>query len=136
MQVREILNSGYDSYAYTTDLKDCLDDFIRGYSIRKSLNVATIGFKIIIYCMTLCAIKYKIKNPEKYHIRKALKCFFLYSILNKGRVNQIYKGYPAKLTDFFNDFDELYTTNYDTNVETFLRKKVNYLHGSFLTWQV
>jgi len=131
LQVREILNGGYDSYAYTTDLKGCLDDFKRRYSIRKSLNVATIGFEDYYLLYDLMCYKYRIKNPEKYHIREALKCFFLYSIFNNGRVNQIYKSYPAKLADFFNAFDELYTTNYDINVETFSRKKVNYLHGAF-----
>jgi hypothetical protein len=131
LQVREILNGNYDSYAYTTDLKSCLDDFKRRYSIRKSLNVATIGFEDYYLLYDLMCYKYKVKNPEKYYIREALKCFFLYSIYNNGRVNQIYKSYPAKLAGFFGTFDELYTTNYDTNVETFSRKKVNYLHGAF-----
>lgn len=131
LQVREVLNGGYDLFAYTTDLKVCLDDFKRRYSTKKSLNVATIGFEDYYLLYDLMCYKYKIKNPDKYHIREALKCFFLYSIFNKGRVNQIYRSYPAKLTDFFNAFDELYTTNYDINVETFSRKKVNYLHGAF-----
>jgi hypothetical protein len=131
LQVREILNGGYDSYAYTTDLKVCLDDFKWRYSAKKSLNVATIGFEDYYLLYDLMCYKYKIKNPDKYHIREALKCFFLYSIFNKDRVNQIYKNYPAKLNDFFNVFDELYTTNYDNNVEVFSAKKVNYLHGAF-----
>lgn len=42
------------------DLKSCLDDFKRGYSTRKSLNVATIGFEDFIYCVTLCAINIKL----------------------------------------------------------------------------
>ena len=42
-----------------------------------------------------------------------------------------YRKHPAKLADFFNAFDELYTTNYDINVETFSGKKVYYLHGAF-----
>lgn len=131
LQVRGVLNGEYDSYAFTTDLRSCLDDFKRRYSARKSLNVATVGFEDYYLLYDLMCYKYKIKNPEKYYVREALKCFFLYSIFNKGSVNQIYKSYPAKLTEFFNGYDELYTTNYDINVEAFTSKEVSYLHGAF-----
>lgn len=131
MQVRGVLNGEYDSYAFTTDLRICLNDFKSRYSTRKSLNVATVGFEDYYLLYDLMCYKYKIRNPEKYYVREALKYFFLYSIFNKGNVKQIYKSYPARLIDFFNGYDELYTTNYDINVEAFTGKKVRYLHGAF-----
>ena len=131
LQVRGVLSGEYDSYAFTTDLRSCLDDFKRRYSARKSLNVATVGFEDYYLLYDLMCYKYKIKNPEKYYVREALKSFFLYSIFNEGSVNQIYKSYPAKLAEFFNGYDELYTTKYDINVEAFTGKKVSYLHGAF-----
>jgi len=75
--------------------------------------------------------KFKIFNPERFHIREALKAFFIYSVYNNGKVNEIHKSYPKNLKSFFNQYDQLFTTNYDSNVEQFTGSKVYYLHGSF-----
>lgn len=131
LQVRDILFGNYDKFAFTTDEKTCLEDFKRRYKTYKSINITSIGFEDYYLVYDLMCHKYKIQNPERYHIREALKSFFIYSIYNKGKVNNIYTRYPEKLKSFFDQYDELYTTNYDQNVEVFYGKKVGYLHGAF-----
>ncbi|WP_028988098.1 hypothetical protein [Thermicanus aegyptius] len=131
LEVRAILSNQYDKYAFTTDEKFALNDFIRRYGKYGSLSIPNIGFEDYYLIYDLFCYKKKIINPEKYYIREALKAFFLYSIYNQGKVNEIYKHYPASLKKFFAKYDYLFTTNYDRNVETFAEKNVNYLHGAF-----
>jgi len=131
LQVKDILSGNYDKFAFATNEKACLEDFKRRYKAYSSINIASIGFEDYYLVYDLMCYKYKIQNPERYYIREALKSFFIYSVYNKGRVNSIYTKYPAKLKTFFNQYDELYTTNYDQNVEVFSGKKVKYLHGAF-----
>lgn len=131
MQVRDILSGNYDRYAFTTYEKASLEDFKRRYKTYESINITSIGFEDYYLIYDLMCYKYKIQNPERYYIREALKSFFIYSIYNKGKVNNIYKRFPETLKAFFAQYDEMYTTNYDGNVEVFSGKKVRYLHGSF-----
>ena len=131
LEVRSILSHQYDQYVFTSDEKFSLRDFIRRYGNRKSLSIPDIGFEDYFLIYDLFCRKNRIFNPEKYHIREALKAFFLHSIYNQGKVNEIYKRYPDSLKNFFAMFDCLFTTNYDRNVEIFTGKTVNYLHGAF-----
>ena len=131
LEVRDILAHRYDSYAFTIDEKQSLEDFIRRYGTCKSISIPDIGFEDYYLIYDLFCYKKKIVNPDRYDIREALKAFFLYSIYNRGRVNEIHKRYPAKLKDLFSGYDSFFTTNYDMNVEMFTKKTVNYLHGAF-----
>lgn len=131
LQVRDILSGNYDKFAFATYEKACLEDFKRRYRTYNSINIASIGFEDYYLVYDLMCYKYKIRNPERYYIREALKSFFIYSIYNKGKVNSIYTRYPKKLQFFFDQYDELYTTNYDQNVEVFSGRNVGYLHGAF-----
>jgi len=131
LELSSILSHEYDKLAFTTDEKFALDDFIRRYETRTSLSVLDIGFEDYYLIYDLFCYKHKIVNPDRYYIRESLKSFFLYSIYNQGHVNEIYTRFPDTLKTFFADFDHLFTTNYDTNVETFSKKAVYYLHGAF-----
>ena len=131
LEVRDILAHRYDGYAFSTDEKQALEDFIKRYEIYNSISIPNIGFEDYYLIYDLFCYKKKVINPDRYHIREALKSFFLHSIFNKGRVNEIHKNYPVKLKDFFDCYDTFFTTNYDRNVEIFAKKPVHYLHGAF-----
>lgn len=131
LELRDILAHRHDGYAFSTDEKQALEDFIKRYETYKSISIPNIGFEDYYLIYDLFCYKKKIVNPDRYHIREALKTFFLYSIYNKAQVNKIHKSYPAKLTDFFADYDTFFTTNYDRNVEIFAKTPVHYLHGAF-----
>lgn len=131
LEVRAILSNQYDKYTFTTDEKFSLEDFIHRYGNLRGLSIPNIGFEDYYLIYDLFCYKNKIVNPEKYHIREALKAFFLYSIYNQGKINEIHERYPTSLKSFFARYDCLFTTNYDRNVETFTEKNVSYLHGAF-----
>ncbi|QXM06959.1 hypothetical protein [Crassaminicella indica] len=130
-QIGDILDHKYDQYAFTTDEKNSLNDFIERYEKWDSINLVDVGFEDYYLIYDLFCYKNKIYNPDKFYIREALKCFFLYSIYNHGKVEKIYYNYPNGLKEFFGQFQDIFTTNYDKNVEIFSGQKINYLHGSF-----
>ncbi|MEG0259975.1 MAG: hypothetical protein RR595_13680 [Lysinibacillus sp.] len=130
-ELSEILNNEYGKYAISTDERTHLEELKLKYSNKKSLNFTDIGFEDYYLIYDLMCNKNKIKNPDRYYIREALKMMFILSIYNDGRINENHKKFPRKLKDFFREFDFIFTTNYDQNVEVFINKDVYYLHGAF-----
>lgn len=130
-EIGDVLKGRYNQFAFTKDEKFSLNDFIKRHSGEKSLNIASIGFEDYYLIVDLLFRKYKIQNPDAFLTRETFKRFFIHSIYNDGKVNKIYKKYPIKLKSFFNVFKNLFTTNYDRNIEVFTGKKVHYLHGAF-----
>lgn len=54
-------------------------------------------------------------------------------IYNGGIINEVYKSFYPKMSAYFNKFSNIFTTNYDYNLENFLgvSDKVCHLHGEF-----
>lgn len=62
---------------------------------------------------------------------QGLKQLFLDSIYNNGKIEKLYlkmQPYSREL----DQFDNIFTVNYDTNLDKLIKKKVYHLHGSFL----
>lgn len=131
LHFKMILNGEMDLYAISSIEKNELQNFKKRYNNIKSINIANVGFEDYYFIYDLVCHKYKIYNPIKYNVRQALKDLFIYSIYNKGKVNDIYKSYPVKLESFFKSYSNYFTTNYDKNIELFTGRTVYYLHGSF-----
>lgn len=53
------------------------------------------------------------------------------SIYNEGKLQEIYKSMSKKVKDYFADYDEIFTLNYDNNIEHLMGKNVFHLHGDF-----
>ncbi|MDB5056275.1 MAG: hypothetical protein JWM44_4325 [Bacilli bacterium] len=131
LEVQLLLKDGYEKYTISSDEKDGLKDLKLRYLKYRNLKLTDIGFEDYYLIYDLFCHKKNINNPEKFHVREGLKSFFLHSIYNKGKVNKIHKKYSRKLTDFFLEFNNIFTTNYDKNIESFINRKVHYLHGAF-----
>ena len=131
LEVQTLLKDGYEKYAISSDEKEGLKDLRNRYINYPNLKLTDIGFEDYYLIYDLFCHKNKITNPEKYHIREAIKNFFLHSIYNDGKVNEIHKNYPPRLYDFFSSYDNIFTTNYDRNIEVFTGKPIYYLHGAF-----
>ncbi|WP_017752506.1 hypothetical protein [Clostridium tyrobutyricum] len=130
-QVNEVFYGDYDKYAVSSDEKKALKELRNRYKNYDNIDPYDVGFEDYYLIYDLLCHKNKIYNPDKYIIRETLKRFFLYSIFNKGKVNIIHRNYPHSLYDFFNLYDNIFTTNYDRNLEIFIKRKIFYLHGAF-----
>lgn len=130
-EIPSILKGGYDGFALTSSEKEALSDFKNRYLLEKKYEADQVGFEDYYFIFDLVARKTKLVNPERYHAREGLKCFFIDAIFNNNEVNRIYENFPFKLKQFFREFNNIFTTNYDENIDIFTGEKILHLHGSF-----
>lgn len=124
-----ILKGIYDQYAVFDDEKEELISYKNHYN--KRTKIYYIGFEDYFFIQTLFIRKEKIKELSEYELHEFLKRFFLESIYNGGKVNEIYRLFSDGFVSFLLDFDSLFTTNYDQNIEFATNREVSYLHGAF-----
>lgn len=131
-RIPAIVSGEYDDCAYTTGMKSSLIHFKERYAdTTPKTKVHEIGFEDYFLVHFLVCFREKIVNPEKYHIKESLRCLFIDSIYNNGKIQNLYHQYPGKFVEFLKSFDNIYTTNYDWNVEKATGYSVQYLHGAF-----
>jgi hypothetical protein len=127
--VPKLLKGHFNKYAVIGNEKKDLNDFKNRYN--QKVKIYEIVFEDYFFIHTLFCRKNKIGNPEQYEFRELIKRFFLDSIYCDGEINEIYKNYPKSLFNYLSSFDNLYTTNYDRNLEIYTGRKIEYLHGAF-----
>lgn len=131
LEFNSILKGNYDKYAFATYEKSSLKDLKRRYRNKKKINFTDIGIEDYMFIHDLFCRKNNIQNPNQYNFRVLLQRWILDAIYNDGKINEIYLNFPIKLKEFFNQYNNIFTTNYDRNIEIFSGKEVNYLHGAF-----
>lgn len=61
-----------------------------------------------------------------------LKYMIVDGIFNDGQINELYKSFPDNLHQFFEGFQNIFTINYDLNLDNFLPDyEIVHLHGAF-----
>lgn len=132
LTAREILGGDFDEYAFGNAEINGLEDFKIRYSDRKKdLRIADIGFEDYYLVHDLLCCKMKIFNPERYSMREVIKMAYFHAIYNHGELNELHLKYPKGLVAFLNSFDNIFTTNYDSNIESATMKNVYHVHGQF-----
>lgn len=130
--VREILDGEFDSFTSCTAEKKALEDFKQRYKdTKKSLRITDIGFEDYYLVHDLVCHKYGIVNPEQYTVRESMKMAYFHSIYNDGKLNLIHKSYSSNFKKYISEFDNIFTTNYDSNIESATGKNVYHIHGQF-----
>jgi hypothetical protein len=110
---------------------------LQGFSLRycnKALNDTTqIGFEDYFFLQRLYFnLTYdssKGNNEERNNYYEYLRRFFLDSIYNNGSIEKI--EYPRTLITFLSGFDNIFSLNYDRNLEKIIDSQIHYLHGAF-----
>lgn len=133
LEIPNMLNGGYDIYANCTAERDSLDEFKIKYSNKSSLKITDIGFEDYYLIHDLLCHRIKLGNPEQFTVREAVKWCFLNSIYDDGKVNSLSDKFSEEFIQWISSFDNIFTTNYDTNIETATGKSVLHLHGDFIT---
>jgi hypothetical protein len=132
LAAREALDGKFDRYTTCTAERNSLKDFKERYNgKKKSLRIADIGFEDYYLIHDLLCHKTRIRNPEQFTIRESLKMAYFHSIYNHGNLNLLYQKYDNELAVFLKSFDNIFTTNYDSNLESVTAKKIYHIHGQF-----
>lgn len=132
LEARDILEDKYDSYTNCFAEVESLKSFKKRYKDKINiLRITDIGFEDYYLIHNLVCHKTNTQNPKQYYIREAMRIAYLYAIYNDGKINTLYQEYPRKFIDYLIEFDNIFTTNYDLNVELATQKQVYHIHGQF-----
>ncbi|WP_341904556.1 hypothetical protein [Fluviicola taffensis] len=125
----DFINGDYDYLAVLNDEKKELINFKKRYTKRTLID--EIGFEDFFLLSNLYCRKNKIVNPERFYIQEFLRRLFLDSIFNDGKVNLLHENFPSNFINFLNSYDNIFTSNYDRNLEIATKREILYLHGAF-----
>lgn len=129
---KRILAGECDKINMTDDWKAALDDFkVRYDDVAYPYNIMLEDWFLVLKMYFLLYNGGKDDNAAVV----AFKRLFLDAIYNEGKIQGVYQNMTKKVCRFFKGFDELYTVNYDTNLEQATSKQVYHLHGSFTELQ-
>lgn len=132
LEARKIILGEYDDFTFGSAEKDSLFAFKRRYSDKiNSLRITDIGFEDYYLIHDLVCHKKRVQNPEQFYIRESMKVAYLYSIYNGGKLNQLYMNYSIAFVNYLLGFDNIFTTNYDSNLESVTGKEIFHIHGQF-----
>lgn len=132
LEARNIINGDYSQYANCTAERASLSSFIEQYATRiKTLRMTDIGFEDYYLIHDLVCHKTKTTNPEQFYVRESLRVAYLFAIYNDGEVSKLHELYPPKFTSYLRSFDSIFTTNYDSNIDSVVDNKVYHIHGQF-----
>lgn len=132
LEARDILEDKYDSYTNCFAEVESLKSFKKRYKDKINILLITdIGFEDYYLIHDLVCHKTNTQNPKQYYIREAMRIAYLYAIYNDGKINTLYQEYTRKFIDYLIGFDNIFTTNYDLNVELATQKQVYHIHGQF-----
>lgn len=132
LEARKAIAGEYDAFAVITAEKESLAAFKERYTGEiNTLRITDIGFEDYYLLHDLVCHKTKTQNPDMFYGREAMRVAYLYSIFNDGKLNQLYVSYPQGFTDYLSAFDNVFTTNYDSNIESATGRDVFHIHGQF-----
>jgi hypothetical protein len=134
-EVKAICNGEYDLHTNCTAEKRALKGFKDKYGDKISLKITDIGFEDYYLIHDLVCHKIRLGNPDQYNVRESMKWSFLHAIYNNGSVNCVAEEFTQEFIDWLNEFDNIFTLNYDENIEIATGKQVYHLHGDFSTRQ-
>ncbi|MDO4301874.1 MAG: hypothetical protein Q4D26_10845 [Clostridia bacterium] len=127
----DIRLKNYDKYAGDNkDLKEALVDFQGRYNCEiKAVH------EIMLEDWFLIIRMFFEKNMDLEEERSAtiqgFEQLILDAIYNDGKIQELYKKMNKKVRKFFSSFDNIFSLNYDNNIENLTRKPVYHLHGDF-----
>lgn len=122
----------FDDYTVCSEVKDSLDSFKENYSSKlKHLKMTDICFEDYFLLHDLACHSISVGNPDQRTIRECMRVAYLFAIYNDGQLNELHLKYPHSFLDYLLSFDQIFTTNYDTNIENATGKQVVHLHGQF-----
>lgn len=102
------------------------------YSEQSEPSVLSVGMEDYLLLLKLFDAQYP--EEEQVYTSAAQACCWLLldALYNEGRLQEIHKSMDG-VQGLFEEYDSIFTVNYDTNIDNCVSKKVYHLHGSFET---
>lgn len=138
--VSDVVQGSYDKIA--DDCGEELKHFKNNYAQMIINDIGQIGMEDFFLVLHLMFKYNRLNNPSKnakelYSIeqeRMATECFrdlCLVGIYNFGKINKLHQRYSEKFISYINEFDNVFTTNYDLNLDSVYNGVVQHIHGQF-----
>lgn len=127
-----IRNGEYDKFAHDADISAALTDFKRRYA-----NKITVSYEIMLEDWFFLIRMFFLKNDDlRENMEGAIQGFerlVLDAIYNDGKIQKLYLNVSKskKVRQFFKSYDNIFTLNYDNNIEMLTKQRVFHLHGDF-----
>lgn len=132
LEARELVSGNYDKYVTCSAERNSLQAFKEQYSSKiQTLRITDICFEDYYLIHDLVCHKHKMGNPEQFYIREAMRIAYLMAIYNDGKLNALHDLYPNKFCAYLNEFNSIFTTNYDSNIDAVVSSEVIHIHGQF-----
>lgn len=135
VELKKILKGQYDKYCTNDEDKTLISMLQERYSL--SVKIDEVGMEDYFIILRLFHIRYNDDNAMIKSTHDGFCWQFLDAIYNEGQIQKIadmvLPAYRAYLRQRLDEYDDIYTVNYDKTVEMIAGKRVNYLHGDFET---
>ena len=126
-----VLDGAYDKFAGPSFEKAALESFKSRYRGQRTCSIDEIGFEDYFLLFELVHNKLCVTNPERFHVRGVFRRMFLDAVFDDGAIQTVHERFPNAMGDWLLDWDVVYTTNYDRNLELASSTEVLHLHGAF-----
>ncbi len=131
-QITTVDKGEYDRFVNCKAEEKSLNSFKEQYKDKlATLRIMDIGFEDYYLIHDLVCHKTQTGNPDQYHVREAMRIAYLYSIYNDGELDNLHTKYPESLINYLKNFDSIFTTNYDSNIDAVVDIPVYHIHGWF-----
>lgn len=131
-EANAIREGNYDLYVTDAETKAAVEDFKKRYDwvIENSYDIMMEDWFLIVHVFFL-----KNSDLEEHRIAavQGFEHLILDAIYNNGKIQNLYKNMAKskRVRRFFQSYDNIFTLNYDNNIENLTGKEVYHLHGNF-----
>ena len=130
-ETHNTLQGKNDQFIFTGYDKQTLGYFKSKYGNKVNLKIFDIGLEDYFFLYEIFCYKNNITNPNQYDFRELLRRMFLDSIYFNGQIQKIWEKFPKSFITYLCKFNQIFTTNYDANLENSTKMGIYHLHGSF-----
>lgn len=128
-EANRIIKGELDEFVFEKEEKAAIDDFkIRYTYIEKPEEIMMEDWLLVAY---LHSREFADDEQTQNGIKVAFHRMFLDAIYNEGEIQEIYKTMGKTIKRYLQGFDNIFTVNYDNNIEKLTNHEVYHLHGSF-----
>ena len=128
-EANRIIKGKLDEFIFGREEKVAIDDFKKRYSyVEKPEEIMMEDWFLVAY---MHSKEFADDEQTQNGIKVAFHRMFLDAIYNEGEVQELYKAMGKTTKKYLQGFDNIFTVNYDNNIEKLTNHEVYHLHGSF-----